>query len=125
MVSEFRPYRYGVLADQISYKGVLYSKIEVRGRILHLFQTHTQASYFGTSVEDFKITFECRQDQLKTIRQFVEEKTDNAKWNELIIICGDLNVNGSKIDHKGRAYRELVKHKPEFEAALDEYDKEY
>ena len=50
---EFRPFDYGVLADAISYKGVLYAKIEVEGRILHLFTTHTQATYFGVHVDNF------------------------------------------------------------------------
>jgi len=50
---EFRPFDYGVLADAISYKGVLYAKIEVDGRLLHLFTTHTQATYFGVHVDHF------------------------------------------------------------------------
>lgn len=90
---------------------MLYTKIDVSGAILHLFQTHTQASYFGTSVEDFKVTFECRLEQLKIIRSFIEEKTKFAGPKELIIMCGDINVNGAKVDRKGQTYRELVKEK--------------
>ena len=74
-----------------------------------MFQTHTQASCFGTSAADFKMTFECRLDQLKTIRRFIEEKTKHASKNELILLCGDLNVNGSHFDKKGQTYREMVK----------------
>jgi endonuclease/exonuclease/phosphatase family metal-dependent hydrolase len=51
--SEFHPYPYGVLCDAISYKGVLYAKIMIRDKILHLFNTHTQATYFGVHVDDF------------------------------------------------------------------------
>ena len=40
--SDFCPYHYGVLSDSLSYKGVLYAKIQIgEGRILHLFNTHT------------------------------------------------------------------------------------
>eukprot|EP00347_Sterkiella_histriomuscorum_P019255 403342346 len=123
--TSFKPYRYGVLSDQISYKGVLYCKIDVAGAILHIFQTHTQASYFGTSVEEFNITFECRLEQLRIIRMFIEEKTRNATSDELIILCGDINVNGAKVDRKGQVYRDMVKDKPEFKAVLDEYEREY
>lgn len=34
---EFKPYRYGTLSDAMTHKGVLYAKIDVAGRILHLF----------------------------------------------------------------------------------------
>jgi hypothetical protein len=59
--SEFFPYSYGVLSDALSHKGVLYAKILVGGsRVLHLFNTHTQASYYGNSLDDFVATFETR-----------------------------------------------------------------
>lgn len=52
--SEFRPFPYGVLCDAISYKGVLYAKIQLgNNKYLHLFNTHTQATYFGVSMEHF------------------------------------------------------------------------
>jgi len=39
----------------------LYAKIVVGdSRILHLFNTHTQASYYGDSLDDFVATFETR-----------------------------------------------------------------
>lgn len=51
---EFCPYPYGVASDSLSYKGVLYAKIAVtEGRILHLFNTHTQATYFGVNLDNF------------------------------------------------------------------------
>jgi endonuclease/exonuclease/phosphatase family metal-dependent hydrolase len=52
--TEFYSYPYGVLSDALSQKGVLYAKILVGGdRVLHLFNTHTQASYYGESLENF------------------------------------------------------------------------
>lgn len=55
--AEFCPYPYGVLSDAISFKGVLYAKIAFssEGKILHLFNTHTQASYFGGDTAEFVI----------------------------------------------------------------------
>ena len=51
--TEFYPFPYGVVSDALSYKGVLYSKININGRILHLFNTHLQASYFGVNIDNF------------------------------------------------------------------------
>lgn len=47
MASEFKPYPYGVFSDSLSQKGVLYTKIQIKDEILHLYSTHMQASYFG------------------------------------------------------------------------------
>jgi sphingomyelin phosphodiesterase len=53
---EFCPFPYGVVSDALSYKGVLYAKIIIGGdRVLHLFNTHTQASYFGVDLNNFVI----------------------------------------------------------------------
>ncbi|KAL4494531.1 hypothetical protein ABPG72_004433 [Tetrahymena utriculariae] len=41
----FRPFRYGILADGLCQKGVLYAKIRVNERHIHVLNTHTQASY--------------------------------------------------------------------------------
>ena len=52
--SAFELYDYGVVSDALSYKGVLYAKIEIQpGLVLHLFNTHTQASYFWDDLETF------------------------------------------------------------------------
>ena len=47
--SEFRPFRYSVLADSIANKGILYAKIKAKDSTIIVFNTHTQASYFGSS----------------------------------------------------------------------------
>ena len=52
--SDFDPYPYGVVSDALSYKGVQYAKILIHGKhVLHLFNTHTQASYFHDELETF------------------------------------------------------------------------
>ena len=83
----------------LSHKGVLYAKIQVqKDVVVHVFTTHTQATYFGKEIRDFTESVDTRRVQIRTIRRFIEEKTRNAKENEMILMCGDLNVNGCKSD---------------------------
>lgn len=52
--ADFGPYPYGVLSDSLSYKGALYAKILIGSeRVLHIFNTHTQASYYGVDLNNF------------------------------------------------------------------------
>ena len=44
---EFCSFKYGVLSDNLSQKGILYTKIQINDTFLHLFNTHLQASYVG------------------------------------------------------------------------------
>jgi len=114
------------MSDALSKKGVLYAKILVGGnRVLHLFNTHTQASYYGTNLENFVSTFETRYEQLRLARKFIEEKTANAHENDLIIFAGDFNANGQKENRKAKAFREQLTHRPDCDAILDELENEY
>ena len=45
--SEFLPFSDGIMSDQIADKGILYTQIQIKDKILHLFNTHTQATYFS------------------------------------------------------------------------------
>jgi len=56
----FQPYKYGFASDSLSYKGLLYTKIIIQGHALHLFQSHYQASYFGTDADSFVISRDSR-----------------------------------------------------------------
>ena len=47
VATEFVTYKYCILTDSLSNKGVLYTKILIKDQVLHLFNTHTQASYMG------------------------------------------------------------------------------
>ncbi|TNV84966.1 hypothetical protein FGO68_gene15440 [Halteria grandinella] len=125
--SEFKPYPISMLSDALTYKGVLYCKIDIQGKFLHIFQSHTQASYFSEVYEEFEASINTRQDQIRNIRQFVEEKTQNADQSDLIIVCGDLNINGRKVDRVNvEGYRHMDTHTlPQFRRALDQYDMEY
>ncbi|EGR27641.1 hypothetical protein IMG5_192450 [Ichthyophthirius multifiliis] len=90
----FLPYKYGILSDNLSMKGVLYTKIQINDTHLHLFNTHLQASYVGNE-QNVKQTVITRIDQLQQMKQFINKTLENNQQfqNELILICGDFNVN--------------------------------
>ncbi|CAG8629103.1 2874_t:CDS:2, partial [Funneliformis mosseae] len=76
-----------------SNKGVLYAKIELSEKdIIHLFITHTQASYMSAPPLIDKSVI-IRQEQLFFLRKFIDKCTLNEPLEEPIILVGDLNVN--------------------------------
>ncbi|CAI2170394.1 411_t:CDS:2 [Funneliformis geosporum] len=86
-------YPSGVYSDRFSNKGALYAKIELSPKdVIHLFMTHTQASYISAPplTEKSVIT---RQEQLFHFRKFIDKCTLNDHLEEPIILVGDLNVN--------------------------------
>jgi len=48
---------------------------------------------------------------MKTVRKFIEEKTRDAPESHLIILAGDLNVNGTHVEKSSSKYRKLLKEK--------------
>lgn len=58
--SEFRSYSNGVFSDSISDKGVLYTQIMIGSQIIHLFNTHMQASYISTNIQEIKASIDTR-----------------------------------------------------------------
>jgi uncharacterized protein YfbU (UPF0304 family) len=64
---------------------------------------------------------------LITLRNFLEEKTLEITSSDIIIVCGDFNINGRKVDRTNvKAYREMQENPDKrFKLALDEYDREY
>lgn len=58
VATEFTAYKYCILTDSLSHKGVLYTKILIKDQILHLFNTHTQASYMGKDSDRVKFYLE-------------------------------------------------------------------
>lgn len=74
--TEFYSYPYGVLSDALSQKGVLYAKIVIGGsRVLHLFNTHTQASYFDTGLEGF-VSYCCHS--IKFVDSYFHMRPDTS-----------------------------------------------
>ena len=59
--SKFVSYPFGVFSDSISRKGVLYTHIKIKDRNLLLFNTHMQASYISTNLDEVKASISLRE----------------------------------------------------------------
>ncbi|KAJ1660056.1 hypothetical protein IWQ61_000950 [Dispira simplex] len=93
METDSATYPRGKYSDWMAAKGVLYTKIELLNRShLHLFTTHTQASYEQVVLVDCP-TATIRRTQFQILHDFVTHKTRDTPADEPIIIQGDLNVD--------------------------------
>lgn len=103
----FQKYRYGVIADALSQKGVLYAKIAIKESYLHLFSTHLQASYFDSGEGNFIASFETRLSQLDQVNCIIHQVLEKEynKQNDKVLFVGDLNV-----DALGYMYKKPVNH---------------
>lgn len=91
-------YNYGVVSDSMAQKGIIYCQIEIKNSKLHLFNTHTQASYNNDLPELFVASFNTRMDQIKQLGNFINEiisKEMNFD-KDISLLCGDLNVDALK-----------------------------
>lgn len=91
----YMQYRYGVVADSLAEKGVIYAKIKIKDSFLHFFTTHLQASYFDSGESNFIISFHTRMAQIKQINHFLSEilSKEYHKNNDKVLLLGDLNVD--------------------------------
>ncbi|GBB91934.1 hypothetical protein RclHR1_01940011 [Rhizophagus clarus] len=108
-------YPSGVHSDRFSNKGALYAKIELaQNNVIHLFMTHTQASYVSAPPLTDKSVL-VRQEQLSLLRKFIDKCTLNALPEEPIILVGDLNVNSrpqpdsSNVNGDSDEYSNMIK----------------
>jgi len=101
----YHKFRYGVVADSLAEKGLIYAKIAVRDSYLHIFTTHLQASYFDSGETNFIASFQTRLDQINYINYLMTEilSKEYNKIKDKILLVGDLNV-----DALGYAYTQLV-----------------
>jgi endonuclease/exonuclease/phosphatase family metal-dependent hydrolase len=106
VLSEFRPFRYCVLSDALSDKGVLYAKIKIGDAYLNVFNTHLQASYFGSGNYHWDISIKTRNDQIEEISNFIKEVVNNNNTRDLegtdgpILVMGDFNVDAHNYEKK-------------------------
>lgn len=91
----YMQYRYGVVADSLAEKGIIYCKIKIKDSSLHLFTTHLQASYFDSGESNFIISFHTRMAQIKQINHIISEvlKNEYKKNYDKILLVGDMNVD--------------------------------
>lgn len=64
-------------SDSWTNKGVLYVKLDIDGKPLHVFNTHLCASYIDKDAGALLESMNCRLAEMKEICQFILEKTSN------------------------------------------------
>ena len=98
----FVPYQYGVIADSLSQKGLLYAKIQIKDSFLHLFSTHLQASYFYSGEHNFLCSWETRMSQINQINYIMSEILSQEYKNEKdkALLVGDFNVDALQYKYK-------------------------
>jgi endonuclease/exonuclease/phosphatase family metal-dependent hydrolase len=99
--TSYLQFRYGVVADSLAEKGIIYTKIRIKNSFLHLFTTHLQASYFDSTEGNFLISFQTRMAQIKQINHMMVDilKTQYNKKKDKILLVGDLNVDALEYKH--------------------------
>mmetsp|Transcript_5573 Transcript_5573/g.5740 ORF Transcript_5573/g.5740 Transcript_5573/m.5740 type:complete len:488 (-) Transcript_5573:97-1560(-) len=110
---------YGVVSDSLSQKGIIYSQIEIGNSKLHLFNTHTQASYNNDLLDLYIATFNTRMDQVNCLGNFISGilKDEYNDKNDFALLCGDMNVDALKY------YKIPIKIQEMRRMADSEYDK--
>ena len=104
LVSKFKNFKSGAGIDGLVYKGILYTKIDLydSGKILHLYNIHTNATYSVIFEESQRSHFEARLNQLTTIRDVVEgtlklysnlDLKKAGEFKDLILVGGDFNID--------------------------------
>jgi hypothetical protein len=75
VTAKFESYGLGILSDSASDKGSLYCKIVINNHVLHLFNTHLQASYNYHQDNDElrKLTIITRLKQLEILTKRIDE----------------------------------------------------
>lgn len=133
--TEFEAFKYKAGVDSLAMKGVMYSKIKMPNHYnVHVFNTHTQATYNNdyqpTNKSDHK-NFFARLKQIEEVRAFVckmlktnsrLEKDKPEKFKDLVIIAGDFNVNSLGKNLPKENFNELAWVADHPGATFSEYD---
>jgi endonuclease/exonuclease/phosphatase family metal-dependent hydrolase len=105
--TDFYGFGNGTLPDLLTYKGVLYCKILINSEPIHVFTTHTQASY---DLVD-PIYRQIRKEQISVMRKIISDKLKSPQ--DFAIFLGDFNVMTSQIGEKelytDSEYADLIK----------------
>ena len=95
--TDFVPFKYGVITDNMAWKGFLYTKIVYKECYIHLFNTHLQASYVGKESE-VKCSVVTRIEQLKLFKTVLDKYLKDSKnfdpKRDICLIGADMNING-------------------------------
>lgn len=121
--------------DSLCAKGVLYSKIKVPGgAIVHVFNTHLQATYHNEYKPDNKndhSNFMARLKQIVELRTAIEGhlaqhsrlyKDGPENFKDIIFVAGDFNVNSKGKHLPKKNFSELEWVSNSTEGDFSEYD---
>jgi endonuclease/exonuclease/phosphatase family metal-dependent hydrolase len=98
ITSALTTYPRGKDSDWLASKGAIYVRLQLEGdNVLHLFTTHTQASY-SLVVPIMDASAQIRLKQFYQLRRFIDKCLETAKPTERVVLCGDFNVDGRHPD---------------------------
>ena len=106
--SDFFGFGNGVFPDFFSLKGILYVKISISNKIIHVFTIHTQATYPSEDLEILEVYKQVRKEQLKSSVKFINSKVQFT--NEPFLLVGDFNTDG-----KSNEYDSLIQNLEELD----------
>ena len=103
--SEFLPFGISVMSDSLSEKGMLYARIQIKDTILHIITTHFQASYFGSSDSNWKLSIRARLEQMNELCNYIKnlKNEKNISNKDTFILCGDFNVDFHQFEKMKKA----------------------
>jgi hypothetical protein len=89
----------------LANKGILYAKIRIGDSYLAVFNTHLQASYFGSPEYLWNISVKTRIDHIDELANFIKEIIHENNWNSneediKIMVVGDFNVDAHNYETK-------------------------
>lgn len=98
----YSQFRYGVVADSLAEKGILYAKISIKNTYLHVFTTHLQASYNDSGERNYLISFKTRMDQIKQVNYIMTNILikEYNKSQDKVLLVGDFNVDALEYCHR-------------------------
>ncbi|CAI2368358.1 unnamed protein product [Moneuplotes crassus] len=95
--SDEEVYKKAIGDCSIAKKGVLFSKIDINGNHLYLFNTHLQANYYS-SYDLYRKCINTKMYQLKQLAEYIESKTRDMKPDDKIMLVGDFNISSRKFN---------------------------
>lgn len=95
--SDFCGFGNGLFPDVFSLKGVLYAKVQVGTRDIHIFTLHAQATYPGNDPETTKLYRRARKEQLDHSIKFIKKKTEGNE--DPFVLMGDFNINAKSDEY--------------------------
>ena len=87
------------MSDSLANKGILYAKIKIGKSYLKIFNTHLQASYFGSSESHWNISVKTRLDHIEELCYFLKEILHDQSLQE--------SLSNSDESHNGNPAEEL------------------